>query len=173
MVWHHGVKMSKTEIKYLQLGYFIDQALLLIEPFNKSHTAADKYPMLHPFVTEMCTRAYFCYKMVNCHTHETGPLWDMGLVHCGMWIWSIWICMSVYQGRGKDPLLVISPAISPCERSGEHRVLSQDIILAWQTSIMREIPAMLWSFNILTCAFHADMTQPSMNEFINMIPPDE
>ena len=79
--------MSKTEIKYLQLGYFIDQTLLLIEPFNKSHIEPDKYLMLHRFVTEMCTRAYFCYKMVNCDPRNwsivgygTGALWDVNLV---------------------------------------------------------------------------------------------
>ena len=44
-----------------------------IDPSHKSHNASDRYPTMYHFVTEMCTRAHFCYKMV----------------HCGIWDWRI------------------------------------------------------------------------------------
>ena len=45
----------------------------LLDPSHKSHNALDKYPTMLHFITEMCTRAHFCYKMV----------------HCGIWGWCI------------------------------------------------------------------------------------
>ena len=46
---------------------------LLTLPSHKSHNAWDKYHTMYNFVTEMCTRAHFWYKMVR----------------CGMWDWRI------------------------------------------------------------------------------------
>ena len=43
------------------------------EPSHNSHKTLDNYPTMHHFVTEMCTRAHFCYIMV----------------HCGIWDWCI------------------------------------------------------------------------------------
>ena len=45
-----------------------------IDPSHKSHNASDKYPTMHHIVTEMCTRAHFCYKMVHC------GIWDCWIV---------------------------------------------------------------------------------------------
>ena len=36
-----------------------------IDPSHKSHNALEKYSMMHHFVTEMCTRAHFCCKMLH------------------------------------------------------------------------------------------------------------
>ena len=33
---------------------------------HKSHNAPVPYPIMYNFVTEMCTCAHFCYKMVHC-----------------------------------------------------------------------------------------------------------
>ena len=37
-----------------------------IEPSLQSHNALHKYPTMHHFVTQMCTHAHFCYKMMHC-----------------------------------------------------------------------------------------------------------
>ena len=47
--------------------------LLSIVLLPKSHNAPVPYPTMHHLVTEMCTRARFCYKMV----------------HCGIFVWCI------------------------------------------------------------------------------------
>ena len=41
-----------------------------IHPSYKSHNALYKYPMMHHFVTEMCTRVHISLRI--------GTLWDMG-----------------------------------------------------------------------------------------------
>ena len=45
-----------------------------IDKSNKSHNASDKYPTMHHFVTEMCTCAHFCYKIVH------RGIWDCCIV---------------------------------------------------------------------------------------------
>ena len=59
------------KIKKLTLTRFF--AWDAIDPFHKSHDALQKYPKMHHFVTEISTRANFCYKMM----------------HCGIWDWCI------------------------------------------------------------------------------------
>ena len=52
---------------------------LLIHPSHKCLSASDKYSTMHLFVTEMCTCAHSCYKVVLC------GLWDwciVGFVIC-------------------------------------------------------------------------------------------
>ena len=44
-----------------------------IDQSHKSHDASDKYPIMHHFVTEMCTFLL-----------QNGALWDMEMVHCGI-----------------------------------------------------------------------------------------
>ena len=46
----------------------------VIDILHKSHSALNKYPTMYDFVTEMCTHAHFCYKMVYCGIQ----------VHCGI-----------------------------------------------------------------------------------------
>ena len=41
-----------------------------IDPSHKSHNAPVPYPTMHLFVTEMCTCAHFCYKMVHCGIYD-------------------------------------------------------------------------------------------------------
>ena len=43
-----------------------DKKRHMIDPSHKFHSTSDKYPPMHHFVTEMCTCAHFCYKMVHC-----------------------------------------------------------------------------------------------------------
>ena len=56
-------------IKHLQPDDAVMMLFLLctapVEPSHKSHNALDKCPTMHHFVTEMCTHAHFCYKMVH------------------------------------------------------------------------------------------------------------
>ena len=52
---------------------FINEIVWKVESIDPYHKSLDKYPTIHLFVTEMCTRAHFCYKMV----------------HCGIWDWCI------------------------------------------------------------------------------------
>ena len=76
---------------------------------HKSHNASDKYPTMHHFVTEMWTRAHFCYKMVHCGIWDgcivgfvwqvlctfllqNGALWVMGQVHCGICMTGLLLC---------------------------------------------------------------------------------
>ena len=53
-------------------GFRIDQSC-------KSNNAFDRYPTMHQFVTEMCTHAHHNFLL------RSGALWDMELVHCGIW----------------------------------------------------------------------------------------
>ena len=53
-----------------------------MEISHKSHNASDKYPTMHHFVTEMCT--HVCTFLL-----QNDALWDMALVHCGIWNWCI------------------------------------------------------------------------------------
>ena len=48
-------------------------AMHVIGPSYKSHNASDRYPTMHDFVTKMCT-----------FMSQSGALWDMRLVHCGI-----------------------------------------------------------------------------------------
>ena len=42
------------------------------------------YPTMHNFITKMCTRAHFCYKMVHC------GIWDLCIVRYGTG--ALWEC---------------------------------------------------------------------------------
>ena len=44
-----------------------------IDPSHQSNNALDIYPTMHHFETEMCTFLL-----------QSGALWDMGLMHCGI-----------------------------------------------------------------------------------------
>ena len=62
-----------------------------IDPFDKSHNASDKYPTIHHFVTEMCTFLL-----------QSGALWDMGLVHCGIYEMDLlWPIVNPWRQQGK------------------------------------------------------------------------
>ena len=68
-----------------------------IDPSHKSHNASDKYPTMHHFVTEMCTFAHFCYKMV----------------HCGIWDWCIVrFVQQIYCRQQSNPRLIPNPWIN-------------------------------------------------------------
>ena len=43
---------------------------MLMKPSHKSHNATERYPTMHHFVTEICTRAQFCHNI---------------MAHCGIW----------------------------------------------------------------------------------------
>ena len=59
----------------------------LIVLIHKSHNALVPYPTTHHFVTEMCTRAHFYYRMVHCGT----PAWCIvGFVR--------WVYSSLFTG---------------------------------------------------------------------------
>ena len=59
-------------------GHILYHGFHPIDPSHKSHNASDKYPTMHHFVTEMCTHAHFCYKMLHCGIrHSTGAFWDL------------------------------------------------------------------------------------------------
>ena len=45
-------------------------------PTHKSRNASNKYPAMQHFVTEKCTRAHFCYKMVQ-RELDASALWDL------------------------------------------------------------------------------------------------
>ena len=47
--------------------------MLWINPSHKSHGASDKYPTMYHFATEICT-------------HLCTFLWNMGPVHCGIYV---------------------------------------------------------------------------------------
>ena len=50
---------------------------VMIEPSHKSHNASDKYPTMHPFVTEMCTSVHISVKKWCFVGYGTGALWDL------------------------------------------------------------------------------------------------
>ena len=47
-----------------------------IGPSDKLHSALGKYPIMHQFVTEMCTHVHILL--------QYGALWDMEPVYCGI-----------------------------------------------------------------------------------------
>ena len=62
---------------------------LVMDPAQTPHNALDKYPTMHHFVTEMCTFLL-----------QNGALWDMGLVHCGIFAtgqFELWAQMSEHR----------------------------------------------------------------------------
>ena len=46
------------------------------ESSHKSHNALDKYPIMHHFVTEMCTHVHISVKKCCIVGYGTGALWD-------------------------------------------------------------------------------------------------
>ena len=57
--------------------------------------ASSKYPTMHHFVTEICTHAHFCYKMLHCGT------WDLcivGFVQLDIWERHIEHCIKSNNG---------------------------------------------------------------------------
>ena len=58
---------SRIEAKHNQKWQSVSWApgIVAIDPSHKSHNALHKYPIMHLFLTEMCTRAHFCYKMLH------------------------------------------------------------------------------------------------------------
>ena len=64
-------------------------------PSHKSYNASDKYPTVHRFVTEMCTCAHFCYKMVHCGI----SYWCLvGVVQQVHWYWRMRECI-IFTGK--------------------------------------------------------------------------
>ena len=49
----------------------------LIDQSHKYHNAFDKYPMMHHFVTEMCTCVYISVTKWCSVGYRTGALWDL------------------------------------------------------------------------------------------------
>ena len=72
-----------------------------LDPSHKSHNALDKYPTMHHFVTEICKHVHisvtkWCFVGYLSAVHISGTkwyvvgygtcaLWDMRLVHAGIW----------------------------------------------------------------------------------------
>ena len=52
-----------------------------IEPSLQSHNALHKYPTMHHFLTDVCTHAHFCYKMVHCGIRNWCTLGSVTLVY--------------------------------------------------------------------------------------------
>ena len=74
---HQRIHVSVTNdpIQYLLQGRCCHPVTMdHIDPSHKSHNASNKYPTMHHFLTEMCTHAHFCYKMVHCW------IWDRSIV---------------------------------------------------------------------------------------------
>ena len=73
----HGEKSSVSSYFWSACYIHVHKRLWekgAVDPYHKSHNASDKYPTMHYFVKEMCTRAKFCYIMVYC---GTCALWDL------------------------------------------------------------------------------------------------
>ena len=82
----------------------------IIDPSHKSHNALDKYPIMHHFVTEMCT-----------HVHISVPKWcivEYGLVHCGICATGlldnyVWYNVVVIEPMHHDKLNIIPYLLYP------------------------------------------------------------
>ena len=49
----------------------------LIDPSHKSHNAWDNYPIMHHFVTEMCTHVHISVTKLHIVGYGAGALWDL------------------------------------------------------------------------------------------------
>ena len=49
-----------------------------IDPSNKHQNAWDKYPIMHHFVTEMCTHVHISATKCCIVEYGTGAFWDLG-----------------------------------------------------------------------------------------------
>ena len=73
-VWKMPAILSQQSSPVVSWSIFSPNA----HPSHKSHNASHKYPTMHHFVTEMCTHAHFCYKMVQ--SIQINSVW--GVLSC-------------------------------------------------------------------------------------------
>ena len=78
--WHHNIDTGRAA-KWWQGE---------TNPFLKSHNALDKYPTMHPFVTEMCTHVLISVTKWCIVGYGTGASWDL-------WDWPTLESSNSYQ----------------------------------------------------------------------------
>ena len=67
-VWPHRIVGEDRDVSVITL---------ILDPSHKSHNASEKYPTMHLFVTEMCTRVHISVTKWCIVGYGTGALWDL------------------------------------------------------------------------------------------------
>ena len=73
---YNGISNCNGQVK-VEYIHMISNCNAVIDKSHKSSNAPVKYPTMHHFVTEMCTR-------VHISVTKNVALWDMALLHSGI-----------------------------------------------------------------------------------------
>ena len=100
-LWSFCSGLRALTIRVLNPGYF--ETIRSIDPSNKSHNVLGKYPTMHHFVTEMCTRVHISVTKWCIVGSGTGALWDLcnrsipWLISLAPCVASTWTTMVLYS----------------------------------------------------------------------------
>ena len=113
----------------LEMSEWCSNAFLM-DMFRKSHNASVSYPTMHHFVTEMCTCAHFCHKMVHCGiSYVLLHSWDGSIV-----IMLSCILCYVFVGviASDNVIMKNSTAISCYMYNNNSTAVTQNEVMTWK-----------------------------------------